>query len=136
ELSPLEIGMHALKAVPVAEGGRGKRGAMGEYAERLGRDQSGLSQLRAAAGVAQTLETSHRIKVADRAYHLYEISKAPREAWPTLVAALVDHEWTVAEVASIVKQLREFNIPSEWQSWLQPAAVMRRFLADNRFDAG
>lgn len=37
------------------------------------------AQLRAAAGVAETLEMSHRINVADRTYHLYEISKAPRE---------------------------------------------------------
>ena len=135
ELSPLEIGMHAWLA---------KRwdsvNSLKSYADRLGISSAYVGQLRNAADVIAMIRNSKLefsvLDLGDRAKHLYEISKAPRETWPALVDALVRHEWTVAEVASIVKQLREFNIPSEWQSWLQPAAVMRRFLADNRFDAG
>lgn len=87
ELSPLEIGMHALKAVPLAGGGRGKRGGLSEYAERIGRNQGYLSQLRSAAEVMQTYWSTNGFEAAlgDKAMHLYEISKAPRDSWPLLV---------------------------------------------------
>jgi hypothetical protein len=39
----------------------------------------------------ETRGTSHGFPV-DKPYHLYEISKAPREVWPLLVAELVRAE--------------------------------------------
>jgi site-specific DNA-methyltransferase (adenine-specific) len=132
ELSPLEIGFHALKAVPLSEGGRGKKGGLSAYAERLGRDLSGIRQLRAAAEVAETLETSHRIKTADRTYHLYEVSKAPREVRSALVDALVKRSWTVADTKSTVDKVRQFDIPAEHANWLPLVDVVARFLTSGK----
>jgi len=38
--------LHALKAVPKAEGGRGKKGGLSEYAERIGKSQDSVSLYR------------------------------------------------------------------------------------------
>jgi ParB/RepB/Spo0J family partition protein len=93
ELSPLEIGMHALKAVPLAQGKSG--GGLKAYAERLGRTGEYVGQLRSAAAVVASLPNLS-LEVADRAKHLYEISKAPRETWSALVDSLVKRAWSLA----------------------------------------
>jgi hypothetical protein len=36
ELDPLEIGIHAFEAVPISKGGKGKKGGVSEYAEKIG----------------------------------------------------------------------------------------------------
>ena len=78
ELSPLEIGMHALKAVSPAERIAGK--GLKEYATRLGVSGAYIGQLRSAAEVmtAAKLEFSSQIGLSDKAKHLYEISRAHR----------------------------------------------------------
>lgn len=53
ELSPLEIGMHALRYVPRANGGRGKKGGLCEYADRLNRDFSDILKYRKGAEVLE-----------------------------------------------------------------------------------
>lgn len=133
ELSPLEIGMHALRAVPLAAGGRGQRGGLSEYADRLGRDKSYVSLLRAAADVLQTVDLSQRFALVDRAKHLYEISKAPRAAWPVLIEHALAHEWTVADANHHVQRVRQFEIPDEWHWWLDPTAVTKRYLDTKEF---
>lgn len=124
ELSPLEIGMHALKAVPLSEGGRGKRGGLREYAERAGFGAESLRQWRAAADVANTAKTSWQY-IADRVSHLYEISKAPRESWPLLVERLISKDWTVADTSHEVDQLRKFSVPAEWPREIQGGSPAR-----------
>jgi DNA modification methylase len=136
ELTPLEIGMHALKAVPLGEGGRGKRGGLSEYAARVGRAVSGLSMLRSAASTLQTLQSIEGFSlsgVSDKAQHLYEISKAPRECWPSLVSELVTKGWTVSDAADSVKRLAEFDIPEKWSSWLPLGRVIEHHLATREF---
>lgn len=120
ELSPLEIGMHALRAVPLAEGGRGKRGGLAEYAERLGyRDHTSISRLRNAADVAtETRATWHGFDLAERARHLDEVSKSNRPLWPLLVGQLLKKSWTVADTKSAVDKVRQFEIPDEHAEWL------------------
>lgn len=136
ELSPLEIGMHALAAKRWSSEDR----SLKSYADRIGMTGAYLGQLRNAADVISKIRnTKLEFSVSDlgdKAKHLYEISRAPREVWPTLVDSLLKSEWSVVETQSIVRQLREFDIPAEWQSWLDPATVMQRFLANQRFDAG
>lgn len=136
ELSPLEIGTHALKAVPLAEGGRGKRGGLSEYAGRVGLGQSYISQIRAAAEVAETYYSSNGFPAGlmDKAKHLYEISKAPREAWPLLADRLLAKDWTVTETAGKVAKVREFGIPAEHAGWLPYAAVVEAYLRADRLN--
>lgn len=117
ELSPLEVGIHVLKAVPPEGGGRGKTGGLSEYARRVGKTQGYVSQLRAAAEVAEAAKPiTQVIGLADRAKHLFEIHSAPREVWPALVQAFLalpppdddskGDPWTVARTAEAVRSLR------------------------------
>jgi ParB/RepB/Spo0J family partition protein len=131
ELSPLEIGMHALKAVPLSEGGRGRKGGLTEYASRVGRGVSAISMLRTAAEVADTLQSTEEIQ--DKATHLYEISKAPRELWPVLVEHLTASCWSVADTQHWVKTIREFEIDDFDKYWLPIDEVVERHLKTKEF---
>lgn len=131
ELAPLEIGMHALRAVPLAEGGRGKRGGLSEYADRLGRDKGYLSTLRSAAGVVETVGSTQHF-LLDRAQHLYEISKAPHDVWPVLVDAMAQHQWTVADTKRKVDEVKRFDIPDIQAGWLPLDQVIGAYLTDGR----
>jgi ParB-like chromosome segregation protein Spo0J len=134
ELSPLEIGMHALKAVPLAEGGRGRVGGLSEYAERIGRAKGSVSELRSAAEVLQTVLSENSFGLTDKAKHFYEISKSPRESWPFLVDRLLNKGWTVAETGSQVERVRKFEIPVEYADWLPYAAVVEAYLRSDRLN--
>lgn len=131
ELSPLEIGMHALKAVPPAQG---KSGAgLKSYAERIGRTGEYIGQLRSAAEVLSSLPNLS-LEVADKAKHLYEISKAPRNSWPLLVDRLVTRGWSVNDTGSQVDRVRKFDIPAEYADWLPYAAVVEAYLRSDRLN--
>lgn len=133
ELTPLEIGMHALKAVTLSEGGRGKKGGLSEYAEQLGFDKSYTSKLRDAARVADSVDSGQRYQVADKAKHLYEISRALPETWPVLVESLVKRGWTVADAQHHVQQIKAFDIPAEWAFWLPLRDVITAHLDTREF---
>lgn len=130
ELSPLEIGMHALKAVPQAQGKAGS--GLQEYADRIGMARSGISMLRNAAEVASALRhTCDEVELTEKSRHLYEISKAPREVWPVLVDALVKHGWSVKDAAGHVERVKAFEIGDLVYAgeWLPIANVVERYLA-------
>jgi len=93
ELSPLEIGFHALKAVPTAKGGRGKKGGLSEYAKRLGKQQSHVSMYRQAAEVLMAVRETYTSMdmFLDKAQHLAAIHKLPPESWPAAVEYLQHH---------------------------------------------
>jgi len=82
ELSPLEIGIHALQAVPLSEGGRGKKGGLSEYAKRVGRQRQHVGQYRCAAEVYEGVKVNIDVHLLfDKAQHLSAIHKAPNHAW-------------------------------------------------------
>ena len=86
ELSPLEIGMHALHYVAKAKGGRGQKGGLSEYAERIGMDSSLLRRNRDGAEVSE--KVGHVSEVSDlltKAAHLAAIHKLPEAAWSVAV---------------------------------------------------
>jgi len=83
ELSPLEIGMHALHYVEKATGGRGQKGGLSAYAEAVGKNAGDLSKYRNAASVIETMGTFQGFTVSaylDKAAHLAAIHKLPPEA--------------------------------------------------------
>jgi hypothetical protein len=86
ELKPLEIGLHALKAVPEGKGGRGKKGGLSEYARSLGLGESYIRQLRDAAEVFKTSHLSAKFR--DMAKHLAAIHALPAACWPECRAPL------------------------------------------------
>ena len=78
ELSPLEIGMHALEYVSKSKGGRGKKGGIREYAKTIGKDRSHITRYRQAAIVVTALkETGASMhQFVDKAQHLAAIHAA------------------------------------------------------------
>jgi DNA modification methylase len=135
ELSPLEIGMHALTAVPVEKGGRGKKGGLSAYAKAIGKAQQTVSEYRAGAEVLSACE-SHRSssEFLDKAKHLAAIHKAPEPAWPLLVAAMVGDGWTVADTQHWAGKVCEFEIAERWEAHFLPYAdVVMRFLDTKEF---
>lgn len=130
ELSPLEIGIHALKAVPSEQGKVG--GGLTAYAERIGRDRSVLSKWRSAASVYDALRAMLHEVPKDRPHHLHEISKAPPSTWPALVATLVKRGWTVAETAAEVKTVQQFDIPDTHAYWLPLERLVSKYLASGK----
>lgn len=122
ELSPLEIGTHALMWA----------GEQKDYAARTGFDKSTISIYRTAAEVAQFAH-ANSLDLMERARHLYEIGKAPRNVWATLVESLIAREWSVVDTAHYVKSVREFDIPERWTWWMPLPTVVERFLATREF---
>jgi|YNPBryantNP2012_1023418.scaffolds.fasta_scaffold00064_35 ParB family chromosome partitioning protein len=100
ELAPLEIGLHCLKAVPVAKGGRGLRGGLRQYARSIGKTIQYLWQLRQAAEVVSAVEklSSQLNSFLDKAQHLAAVHKLPRQLWPEFVEWIGRASPTVAEV--------------------------------------
>jgi len=131
ELSPLEIGIHADQAVGISKGGRGQSGGISAYAKRIGRAQPDVSRLAAAARVYLETHTSC-MGLTDKPTHLYEISKAPRETWPALVAKLVKAGWTVAETSAEVKTVQQFDIPERHAEWLPLEKLVAKYLSGGK----
>jgi ParB family chromosome partitioning protein len=104
ELSPLEIGLHVLKAVPPEKGGRHKSGGLAEYARRIGKTQQYICQLRDAADVLSSCQkpTSQLVGFLDKAQHLAAVHKLPRGQWPEFVQWIAQANPTVAEVEARV----------------------------------
>jgi hypothetical protein len=83
ELDPLEIGCHALNAIELGIGGKGKKGGLSEYARQVGKSQQYLTQVRQAAEVLQTIElTTQVVGLFGKAKHLSVIHAAPCSLWP------------------------------------------------------
>src|ERR1044071_9760564 len=94
ELSPLEIGLHALRCVGRAKAGRGKKGGLSDYAVKIGKSQQYLSQLVAAAKVVSALKsTSQLVDFSTRTQHLCAIHALPELFWPDMAQACL--KWSV-----------------------------------------
>jgi N6-adenosine-specific RNA methylase IME4 len=141
ELTPLEIGLHVLQAVPPGKAGRGRKGGISEYARQIGRTQQYVSQLRNAAEVADwvgaTESTSWLVDLVDRAQHLAALHAADRDLWPVLVHELLaesraakaadrDDPWTVGRTRKVLEKLAAClaECPERWRgSYLRPDLV-------------
>ena len=108
ELSPLEIGLHALKAVPLAQGGRGKKGGLAEYATRLAKDRGDLTRYRQAAevfvAIRETIGSTQQF--LDKAQHLAAIHKAERELWQVLAEYVLGKDWLGSRHRALGRQVR------------------------------
>jgi ParB/RepB/Spo0J family partition protein len=106
ELSPLEIGLHVLKAVPTAQGKKGK--GLEAYAKAIGKTKQYVSQLRQAAEVVTASNPSSQLdKLGDKAQHLCAIHALPKPLWPRMVEGMVQGGWSVAETEAAVNRLRD-----------------------------
>lgn len=124
ELSPLEIGIHALGSVTLEAGGKGKTGGLREYARQVGKSPSFISMLKDAATVFETVHPGEQFQ--DKAKHLYEVSRAPEITWPLLCDALQNGVLnTVDDVSKAVARVKglEAALPSWWSAPLESFAA-------------
>lgn len=124
ELSPLEIGIHALKAVPTAQGREGA--GIASYARQLGKAKSTVSECRTAAMVLATC-SDVRTSLMDKANHLYQLSRLPSTCWPTAAEWLKDSKESVKEVSARVDAAAVFGEawkPGDWADYLPLDAVV------------
>lgn len=134
ELSPLEIGMHALEFVGTSNGGRGVKGGLSEYARMLGKDQAYITRVRQAAGVLNHIKPMTQvISLLDKAQHLAAIHKAPAELWPTLVQRVIDKQMSADQTRRMIESVTAFEIPEKWAFFLPPIRVTEAALDDPRF---
>lgn len=85
ELSPLEIGLHALHCVEKAQGRRG--GGLAAYALLIGKGESYIRQVRQAATVATTSAVNCE-GLHDKTQHLSAIHALPESCWPIAVQTM------------------------------------------------
>jgi len=141
ELSPLEIGIHALKAVDTSDGGRGIVGGVSEYARQLGQDRGNLTAYRQGAEVlAATKNLCNVTQVLDKAKHLASVHRLPRELWPFVAEWVVTPQTSgkenstpsVNQTQDLVKDLLKFEIPEQWAFFLPVVDVARAYMADGQ----
>ena len=127
ELTPLEIGIHALERVEKAQGKRG--GGLEEYAKAIGKSRTMLSHFRAAAEVYTQLRvTLHEVgMLMDKPNHLYEIHAAPPETWPLLAEAMLSADWSVKDTHHYVEQVLRFFEKDETGKYRYTVPEERRF---------
>lgn len=118
ELSPLEYGIHALQAVPKGKHGSGLRA----YADRLGKTEQYIGQLRHAAEVLSSAKTKLEFSsLLDKAKHLSAIHKLPESCWQAAVEWLADSDAPVVEVVERVAKAADFHAewePGGWSEYL------------------
>lgn len=131
ELSPLEIGIHAL-GIDFDKRGRGASGGgLKGYAESIGKNGSDISKYRNGATVLTFINGNIPINeksVLSKATHLAAIHKTPSEVWPVLVEWMLapknpnkpDNTPSVNQVKDLVKEANKFDIPDEWQAVFLP----------------
>ena len=107
ELSPLEVGMHALHYVDKEKGGRGNKGGLAAYAEKLGRNKGHLSSYRNAAAVARKCFNVETVSLLDKASQLAALHSLPQATWEDAVAAMVAGGWSAAETQERAKEAKE-----------------------------
>lgn len=145
ELSPLEIGLHALDYVKLDKRGLGAEGkGLKGYAEGVGYAASKVTEYRQGAtvfrffnslmGIWERNNNSLSESLLSKTRHLGEIHKAPKDCWFLLVSMMLEKGLTVAETAKAVKRVQEFEIPDLWQQLFLPLPVVAwRALDTNEF---
>lgn len=130
ELSPLEIGIHALEVVGRGKAGRGNKGGLSEYARELGREGGYVRELARAAEVVKSGARAPDLRsLLDKAKHLAAIHAADSSLWETLVKAMLAKGWSVKDTEHWVGKVKEFEIDDSWAVVFLPRpAVVARFL--------
>lgn len=120
ELSPLEIGLHALDYVKLDKRGLGAEGGgLKAYAEGVGYAASKVTEYRHAAqvfrhinshmGIWEASNNSLSEQLLSKTRNLGEIHKAPQDCWFILVSMMLEKGWTVAETAKAIKRANELS---------------------------
>lgn len=147
ELSPLEIGIHALDFVELDKRGLGAQGkGLKAYAAGIGYITTSVTKYRQAATVFRDIINCNvainkkpincNEQLLNKTNHLSEIHKAPESCWLVLVELMLEKGWTVKQCVEAVKKTKEFEIPEDLQKLFLPLpAVVYRSLDTREFSA-
>lgn len=132
ELSPLEVGIHALKYVEMSQvgAGRGNKGGLSEYAVAIGRERTSLSKYRDAAKIVQHCTILELENILDKANHLAAIHKSPEQYWQQLTELLIENQWSVRETEEVVKGIKDIDIPEHFHYWLNPDKYIKQTISE------
>ncbi len=135
ELSPLEIGVHALGAVELGEvgQGRGNKGGLSEYASLVGKDKSDITRYRQGAEVLSEIKILEYSNILDKAAHLAFIHKTPRELWFMLTEWIItpndkDKTPSANQTKELVKIIQKYKIPDEYIEFYPIEAIIKTYL--------
>lgn len=106
ELSPLEIGMHALNYIGVESGGRGQKGGLSEYARQIGKAKSTVSGWKSGARVLKNCSVDRTVLIT-KAEHLSAIHSLPESLWQSAVELMLKKEWSASETQKQVQSAKE-----------------------------
>jgi site-specific DNA-methyltransferase (adenine-specific) len=128
ELSPLEYGMHVLKYVELSKigAGKGNKGGLSEYARRVGKQRSDLSNYRDAAKIVERSTILDFLPLLNKANHLAAIHKAPADDWQWLTELLLEEGWSVADTEAKVKAIDGLVVDDRLADWLNPGQYKKQ----------
>lgn len=113
ELTPLELGLHALRTIAPSKGGRGNEAGYSKYARAVGKTPATLSELVKGAGVYEAVKAiGQPMDFAERAWHLVAIGGAPEEKWEALARRMLGEGWTVSQTRREVATLNAPQSPA------------------------
>jgi len=104
ELSPLEIGIHAFKAVPLQ-----KASGLSAYAKKIGKTQPYVTQIRNAGAVLEHIKKSisQLIDLLAKSQHLCAIHSLPRQSWSKAVDYMLAHGLSAKDTEEAVRIANE-----------------------------
>ena len=118
ELSPLEIGLHALGVEFDKRGNGASGGGLKGYAASVGRGASTITEYRNAAKVA--INSVDRInELSHKTQHLSAIHALPESCWQPAVEAMLSGGWSAKDTGNAVCRVREAL--AEKPAWLTVA---------------
>jgi len=128
ELSPLEIGLHALNCVDKAQGKRG--GGLTAYASATGKDESYIRQIRKAAEVFVASGVNSE-GLQTKTQHLAAIHALPSEHWQTAVQLMLEHGWSVKDTQAAVERVQ--SVVAARPGWLKTPTPVARVAIEPSF---
>ena len=134
ELSSLEIGLHVRKIVERSNGGRGKKGGISEYAEKMGATRESYQQYVNAARVA----AKHGTCVPGLIPYtrcLSIIHRAPESDWSDLVGRMLAGHWTTEQTERYVEVIKALKVPEDFVDIFPRAVLIARFFQRREFSA-
>jgi ParB/RepB/Spo0J family partition protein len=129
DLSPLERGIHALRAI-------GKHGDIKAYAKKTHRNWATVQCEIQAARVAVKAEKKGQPffpGLLNCTYHLREIHTAPEHCWAILVKRLIDNAWSVEQTKAAVKTVLAAKPPRGYEK-LFPLEQLQELAASGNGD--
>lgn len=128
ELSPLEIGMHALHCVEKAQGKRG--GGLAGYAEAIGKHKTTVGDFVQAARVFSTCSVDPT-SLSSKTAHLSTIHSLPTDHWASMVDLMLEHGWSVKDTQAAVERVK--SVVAARPAWFQAALPVARIAIEPSF---